>query len=93
MRVEKPVELARFVLEGQPEGNAHTISQAMRAGSERHLAVAAPLRVSVVYFTAWANEDGTVRFAPDIYRHDASQRMLVPASAPPVTKVRVADAP
>jgi L,D-transpeptidase YcbB len=92
VRVEKPVELARFVLEGQPEGSSQAIASAMRAGSERHLAVATPLRVSVVYFTAWVDEDGTVRFPPDIYRHDASQRMLVPASAPPVTKVKVADA-
>jgi L,D-transpeptidase YcbB len=92
VRVEKPVELARFVLEGQPEGSAQAIASALRGGSERHLAVATPIRVSVVYFTAWVDEDGTVRFPPDIYRHDASQRMLVPASAPPVTKVKVADA-
>jgi murein L,D-transpeptidase YcbB/YkuD len=81
VRVEKPTELARFVFEGEPHWSDRAIAAAMRSGNERHVALAVPVPITIGYFTTWVEADGTVRFVPDVYRHDRSQRLLLPAPA------------
>ena len=54
----------------------------MRAGDERHVALPEPLPVYVLYMTAWAEADGTVSFAPDLYGHDAVHDMLLARARP-----------
>src|SRR5207247_9945292 len=66
MRVERPAELARWVLSGSPEWTPAAIAAAMRAGDERHVALPEPLPVYVLYMTAWAAADGTVPLPPDL---------------------------
>jgi L,D-transpeptidase YcbB len=88
VRVEKPADLARFVFEGEPRWSDKAITAAMRSGSERHVALPVPLGVTIAYFTTWVDADGTVRFAPDVYRHDRSQRLLLPAPALPEAPVK-----
>ena len=83
IRVEKPAELARFVFEGEARWSEKAIAAAMRAGTEQHVALPIPLPVTIGYFTTWVDADGTVRFAPDVYRHDRSQRLLLPGPALP----------
>jgi L,D-transpeptidase YcbB len=83
VRVEKPTDLARFVFEGEPRWTDRAITAAMRSGSERHVALPVPLGVTIGYFTTWVDADGTVRFGHDVYRHDRSQLMLMPAAALP----------
>ena len=81
IRLEKPEELARFALRGSEWDDA-AIARAMRSGQEQFVDLAQPIPVSVAYFTTWVDADGTVRFAPDVYRHDVAQRKLVPAPRP-----------
>jgi murein L,D-transpeptidase YcbB/YkuD len=88
VRVEKPSVLARCVFEGESRWSDKAIAAAMRAGSERHVALPAPLGVTIGYFTTWVDADGTVRFAPDVYRHDRSQRLLLPEPALPERPVK-----
>jgi murein L,D-transpeptidase YcbB/YkuD len=80
VRVEKPEELARWVLEGRG-WTAASIAAAMRRGGERGVRLAEPVAVSIGYFTAWVEDDGTVRFLPDVYGHDALQDPFVPPAA------------
>jgi murein L,D-transpeptidase YcbB/YkuD len=77
VRVEKPAELARFVLSGLPEWTPARIRAAMARGGERHVALPEPLPVVVTYLTAWADADGVTRFFPDVYEHDAAQARLL----------------
>jgi murein L,D-transpeptidase YcbB/YkuD len=79
VRVEQPAELARWVLRGQPEWTPERIQAAMDARSERHVAVADPVPVYLVYATAWV-EEGVVNFRDDVYGHDARQLRLLPPS-------------
>ncbi len=90
VRVEKPFELAQWVLRHQSDWTPERIRSAMSAGEERHVALKKPVPVYLVYATAWADADGTLRFAEDVYGHDARQERLLPPSPRPAAPNRVA---
>ncbi|CAL95616.1 L,D-transpeptidase family protein [Azoarcus olearius] len=70
IRVEAPVELARFVLRDQPEWDEARIREAMSAGSSKTIRVATPLPVLIAYGTAMVDAEGHAHFFRDIYGHD-----------------------
>jgi murein L,D-transpeptidase YcbB/YkuD len=70
VRVEEPHVLAAYLLRDQPQWTPARIAAAMHAGSEKAVALAAPLPVHLAYFTAWVEADGSTRFLADIYGHD-----------------------
>jgi murein L,D-transpeptidase YcbB/YkuD len=82
VRVEKPVELAQWVLRDQPEWTPQKIEAAMHAGREQHVALKRRIPVYIVYATAWVDEAGRLIFADDIYGHDARQRALLGLDRP-----------
>jgi murein L,D-transpeptidase YcbB/YkuD len=84
VRLEKPFELAQWVLSGQSQWTPERIQAAMQAGREQHVALKSPIPVYLVYATAWVEPDGRVDFREDVYGHDAKQMKLLPPSpAPP----------
>ena len=91
VRVEKPFELAQWVLRHQPDWTPERIQAAMHSGQEKHVALKQKIPVYLVYETAWVEADGTLRFADDLYGHDAAQERLLPPSPAPAA-VRVASA-
>jgi L,D-transpeptidase YcbB len=86
VRVEKPVELAQWVLRDQPEWTPQKIEAAMHAGREQHVALKHGIPVYIVYATVWADEAGRLIFADDIYGHDTRQRALLGLDRPPSTR-------
>jgi murein L,D-transpeptidase YcbB/YkuD len=83
VRVEKPFELAQWVLEDQTQWTPEKIRAAMASGREQHVALKRHIPVYIVYETAWVDDDGTVQFRDDIYGHDARQERILPASPIP----------
>ncbi len=73
VRVEQPVELAEYLLEGSAGWDAPRIQAAMNAGEEQHVKLPHPIPVHLMYWTARVDERGTVYFFNDIYGHDARQ--------------------
>ena len=71
VRVEDPVRLAEWVLAEQPEWTRDRILSAMAGPQTLHVAVKRPIQVILFYTTAAVMPDGAVRFAEDIYGHDA----------------------
>jgi murein L,D-transpeptidase YcbB/YkuD len=72
VRVEDPVALAQWALDGQPEWTRDRIRAAMNASQSRRVSLVRPIQVILFYITAVVMpEDGTIRFAEDIYGHDA----------------------
>ena len=69
VRLERPLELAKYVLRDQPEWTEERIVAAMDSGTERVVKLKQPLAIYLVYFTAW-EEDGVLRTAPDVYGLD-----------------------
>ncbi len=69
IRVEAPVDLAKFVLAGEAEWTAERIVQAMKRGKSMTVRLAEPLPVVIAYSTAVVR-DGRIHFLPDIYGQD-----------------------
>jgi murein L,D-transpeptidase YcbB/YkuD len=73
VRVEKPEELAAWVLKGQDGWTRKRIEEAMHAGVEQPVKIERPIPVYLVYQTVWMAPDGSARFSDDLYGHDAAQ--------------------
>lgn len=72
VRVGDPVALAEWALKGQDEWTRDRIVEAMNTNQSRRVNLTRPIQVILFYITAVVMpEDGTVRFAEDIYGHDA----------------------
>jgi murein L,D-transpeptidase YcbB/YkuD len=90
VRVEKPEELAAWVLSGQEGWTPEKIHAAMYSGREQHVAVKRKVPVFIVYQTVWVDGDGKVHFAGDVYGHDARQIALLDPRGRPAPARRVA---
>jgi len=71
IRLERPLELADFLLSDQSEWNPSRIRSAVAGGVERSVNLSAPVPVYLLSFADFVEEDGTVHFRPDIYGRDA----------------------
>jgi L,D-transpeptidase YcbB len=91
VRIEKPFEMAQWVLKGRPEWTPERIKAAMDAGREQQIALKQHIPVYIVYETVWVDDDGTVEFRDDVYGHDAKQEQMLPAS--PAPGIRLAAQP
>lgn len=70
VRVERPVELAAYLLGKDISWVREAIHKALRKGEERVVRLAAPVPVHLQYFTAWVDDEGTMQFRKDIYHWD-----------------------
>jgi murein L,D-transpeptidase YcbB/YkuD len=70
MRIEKPVELAEYLLKGDSHWTPENIRAAIEAKVEKAVLLPEPIPVYVLYWTAWISEDGAVQFRNDIYERD-----------------------
>jgi len=69
VRLEQPLDLAKYVLRDQPEWTEERIVAAMNRGVEQSVALKQPLPIYLVYFTAW-EENGALQTRPDVYGLD-----------------------
>jgi murein L,D-transpeptidase YcbB/YkuD len=70
VRVADPQALAEFVLRHDPGWTSARVVEAMVAGTEVHVALAAHLPVHLAYFTARVDDAGRIGFLPDPYDFD-----------------------
>lgn len=71
VRLEKPAELAAWVLRDTPGWTPERIHEAMNGSTTQQVNLAHPIPVLIVYATVIVLEDGQVHFYDDIYHHDA----------------------
>ena len=69
IRVERPVALAKFVLQGMPEWTEERIRQAMARGESATLRLAEPVPVLIAYGTTLVKR-GQTYFFEDLYGQD-----------------------
>ena len=72
IRVERPRDLAGYLLRGAPSWTPDRIDRVLAAGTETTVSLPEPVPIHIQYWTAWAEGDGTVHFRPDIYDRDDS---------------------
>ena len=70
IRIEKPIDLAAYVLEEDPEWTPEQILQAIESGENRILWLPEPIPVHVLYWTAWVEGEGATHFRHDVYDRD-----------------------
>ncbi len=71
VRLEKPRELAEFLLDGT-KFDSDKIGQILKRGKKKRVDLDAPLPILMAYFTVWVQEDGRLQFYPDVYKRDAA---------------------
>jgi L,D-transpeptidase YcbB len=72
IRLEKPADLAVWVLRDAPGWDMDRVRAAMNGSPNQQVSLAHPIPVLIVYGTVIVNEDGLVHFYDDIYGHDAA---------------------
>jgi L,D-transpeptidase YcbB len=89
IRLERPEDFARLMLDMLSDRGASQLDASLTNWNERWIKLDRTMPVYLLYFTAWVEEDGTVRFHHDVYGRDeqlAPQREerleAAPAPAP-----------
>ncbi len=70
IRIEKPVELAKYLLQNDPQWPNQKIMATIESGVTTVVRIKDPIPVHLLYWTAWVTETGTVHFGNDIYDRD-----------------------
>lgn len=70
IRIEKPFELAEYLLEPAGEWNRERIDKAANGGHEMFVKLPEKIPIHLVYITAWADGSGTTNFRRDVYNFD-----------------------
>lgn len=83
VRVEKPVELSQFALDGTPEWDDLAIQQVFETrGRGEAVKPARPPRVYLTYFTAFVDEQGVLQLRTDLYQRDQGLLRLLRQRGP-----------
>jgi murein L,D-transpeptidase YcbB/YkuD len=81
IRVERPLEVAEYLLRGDPRWSREGIRAAVDRRVETTVALPEPVPVHVQYWTAWVGEADELNFRRDLYMRDALVHEAL--SAPP----------
>jgi murein L,D-transpeptidase YcbB/YkuD len=76
IRVEKPIDLAEYVLRGVL--SREHIAAGLGRRTSRTVPLAEPLPTYLVYRTVLVKNDGTIQFRPDIYGYDSLREGVLP---------------
>ncbi len=83
IRIQKPIELALYLLRKDSRWNREALLGALDEVVDRTVPLPEPIPIHLLYWTAWADENGTIEFRRDIYGRDAPllEAMRAPAHA------------
>jgi murein L,D-transpeptidase YcbB/YkuD len=70
VRLERPLDLAEALLQGDPDWSREDIQDAIRKGDTLRVRVPQPVAVAIGYRTVFVSDDGLAQFRPDIYGLD-----------------------
>jgi murein L,D-transpeptidase YcbB/YkuD len=82
IRLEKPADVAVWVLRNNPGWDMDRVRAAMNGNTTQQVKLARPIPVLIVYGTAIVTEDGIVHFYDDIYGHDAALEKVLQKGYP-----------
>ena len=82
IRLEKPADLAVWVLRNNPGWSLDRVRAAMNGTETQQVTLAHPIPVLIVYGTVIVSDDGVVHFYDDIYGHDAALELALDKGYP-----------
>lgn len=89
IRVQQILPLASYALAGRPDAVGQ-IKDAISQGETRTLPFSRKVPIYVLYWTAFAAEEGEVEFAADLYARDSR---MIAAMRPPVLRIAAMEPP
>jgi murein L,D-transpeptidase YcbB/YkuD len=84
IRVEKPLDLAAYLLREDTRRTREAISERIENGVQEAIPLREPIPVHILYWTAWVDDQGTVQFRKDIYERDIPLDMALKEKPPSV---------
>jgi murein L,D-transpeptidase YcbB/YkuD len=85
IRIQQPIELALYLLRQDRRWNRDALLRALDGAVDRSMPLPEPMPIHLLYWTAWADGDGTIQFRRDIHGRD--RPLLEALRARPPTKV------
>jgi L,D-transpeptidase YcbB len=82
IRLEKPADLAVWVLRNNPGWDMERVRTAMNGTTQQQVNLTQPIPVLILYATVIVTEDGVVHFYDDIYGHDAALEKVLAKGYP-----------
>jgi murein L,D-transpeptidase YcbB/YkuD len=70
IRIEKPVELAEYLLRDDPAWTREKILTMIDNGKEVKIQIPSPVNIHILYLTAWVDKDNILQFREDVYGRD-----------------------
>ena len=70
IRIEKPIELATYLLQNKDTWTKDKILAEIRKGKRQVVMLPDPINVHIFYGTAWVDQYGNINFRDDIYQID-----------------------
>ncbi len=70
IRIEKPMELAAYLLTDNSKWTYEKLTAAVDSKKTRTILLSDPMNIHILYWTAWVDKDGIVNFRDDIYGRD-----------------------
>lgn len=70
IRIEKPIDLAEYLLKNKESWTHEKIVKEIRKGKHQVIMLPDPINVHIFYGTAWVDRDGNLQFRDDLYRID-----------------------
>jgi murein L,D-transpeptidase YcbB/YkuD len=70
IRIEKPLELAAYLLNSDPKWHPDAVQAALEQGEERTIQLPESIPVHLLYWTVFVDSTGKLQFRPDIYNRD-----------------------
>ena len=77
IRVAKPAELAKAILEEDKNWTPEKVDEAMHTGKESWYTLKNKIPVYIGYFTAWVDDEDVIHFYDDVYKRDGRLGELI----------------
>jgi len=70
IRIEKPMELAAYLLQNNSKWSLEKLVAAVNRKKNKKILLSDPIKIYILYWTAWVDKDGIINFRDDIYGRD-----------------------
>lgn len=90
IRIQKPIELAAYLMTDHSEWTLEKITSSVNSKTTQIIPLPDPINIHILYWTAWVDKDGTVNFRDDIYGRDRQMSIVLneKVNSPEVLQVK-----
>jgi murein L,D-transpeptidase YcbB/YkuD len=70
IRIENPMELAVYLLQNDSKWSLEKLVAAVNRKKNKIIVLSKPMKIYILYWTAWVDKEGMINFRDDIYGRD-----------------------